>query len=112
MARAKVLQGHDCLFTQDDPLYMDKARRFPGRSFLVGADALARLLDLRWGHEVEPMLEEFARLGTTFRVNGRLVDGEYLTPEALIARVPARFHALFVPVAGRWDLSSTDVRCA
>lgn len=106
----KMLRGHDRLFTEGDPLYLDKARRFPGRAFIVGADAVARMLDPAWGPEVEAMLAEFMHLGTTFRVNARLVNGVPLTPEDLIAQVPERFRALFVPVAGRWDVSSTDLR--
>jgi hypothetical protein len=110
LRRAKLLHGHDRLFTEGDPLYLDKARLLPGRTFLIGADALVRMLDPKWGTRVGSMLEELARLGTQFRVNGRLVEGAYLSPEEAIAKVPEAFRPLFVPVAGRWDLSSSDVR--
>jgi nicotinic acid mononucleotide adenylyltransferase len=110
LLRAKLLAGHDRLFTEGDPLYIDKARRFPGRAFLIGADALARMLDPAWGHEVESMLEELAGLGTRFRVNGRLVDGQFLSPSSVVERVPERFRSLFETVAGRWDISSTEAR--
>jgi nicotinic acid mononucleotide adenylyltransferase len=110
LLRAKLLAGHDRLFTEGDPLYIDKARRFPGRTFLIGADALARMLDPAWGPAVEPMLEELAHLGTRFRVNGRMVDGQFLSPSHVVEQVPERFRSLFETVAGRWDISSTEVR--
>jgi nicotinic acid mononucleotide adenylyltransferase len=110
LLRAKMLAGHDRLFTEGDPLYIDKARRFPGRTFLIGVDALVRMLDASWGHEVEPMLEEFERLGARFRVNGRVVEREYLSPSSAIEQVPARYRSLFEPVEGRWDVSSSEVR--
>lgn len=63
------------LFTQNDPLFIDKARKFPGASFLVGADSVERLLDPRWyggkPEAVVDMLDEFERLGTRFYVFGR-----------------------------------------
>jgi nicotinic acid mononucleotide adenylyltransferase len=111
LLRAKRLAGHDRLFTEGDPLYLDKARRFPGRTFLVGADALARMLDARWGAPVEPMLDEFTRLGTRMRVTGRrIAGGPYVSADEVIALVPERFRSIFEAVEGRWDLSSTEAR--
>lgn len=77
MARraAQIRQEGAVLFTEGDPLYIDKARRFPGRAFIIGVDALERMLDPKWGPAVEPMLAEFAALGTTFYVAPRIVDG-------------------------------------
>jgi hypothetical protein len=110
LLRAKMLAGCERLFTEGDPLYIDKAMRLPGRTFLIGVDALVRMLDARWGHNVEPLLEKFARLETRFRVHGRVVDGECLSAIDVIASVPERFRPLFEPVAGRWDVSSTEAR--
>lgn len=110
LLRSKMLQGHDRLFTEGDPLYLDKARRFPGRTFLIGADALARMLEDRWGAPIEPMLEALARLGAHFRVNGRLIGEVYLTLDDVIARVPERFRSMFNTVEGRWDVSSSEAR--
>lgn len=73
--RAKLLEGFDRMFTQDDPLYLDKARRFPGATFIVGVDALERMLDPVWGVPVEPLLNEFRELGTKFLVADRAVGG-------------------------------------
>jgi hypothetical protein len=68
------------------------------------------MLDPAWGPEVEPMLEELASLGTRFRVNGRNVDGQFLSPSSVVERLPERFRSLFETVAGRWDISSTEMR--
>jgi hypothetical protein len=110
LLRAKMLQGHDRLFTVGDALYLDKARRFPGRTFLVGADAVLRMLDERWGAQVDSMLDQFVRLGTHFRVSGRLVEGRFVSPGDVIAQVPERFQAIFEAVEGRWDSSSSQAR--
>jgi nicotinic acid mononucleotide adenylyltransferase len=111
LLRAKTLAGHDRLFTEGDPLYLDKARRFPGRTFLIGADAVARLLEVRWGAPIEPMLDELTKLGTRFRVTGRQSDGDhYVTADEVIATVPERFRSIFEAVEGRWDVSSTEAR--
>jgi len=73
--RAKLLEGFDRMFTQDDPLYLDKARRFPGATFIVGVDAMDRMLDPKWGVAVQPLLAEFRALGTKFLVADREVNG-------------------------------------
>ena len=60
LQRAKLLSGHDRFFSQGDPLYLDKARRWPGARILMGLDALERMLDPRWC-PVEPTMEELHR---------------------------------------------------
>lgn len=81
--RAKLLEGFDRIFTQDDPLYLDKARRFPGTKFIVGVDAMERMLDPKWGVAVEPLLNEFRALGTRFLVADREVNGKIETVEEI-----------------------------
>lgn len=78
LQRAAMLRGHDLLVTQGYPLYVDKARRFPGKAFVIGADALARMLDDRWGPQVTPMLCELSELGASFVVAPRRVNGRLL----------------------------------
>ena len=75
--RAKLLEGFDRMFTQNDPLYLDKARRFPGAVFIVGVDAMERMLDPKWGVAIEPLLNEFRSLGTTFLVADREMNGVF-----------------------------------
>ena len=112
--RAARLRGYDCLVTDGYPLYLDKARRFPGRTFILGADALARMLDPAWGVPPEQLLAEFESLGTRLRVAGRVVDGVWTTFDDLLReRIPARFFGLFdEPIGGRSDISSTELRAA
>ena len=110
--RAARLRGRDRMLTEGDALYLDKARRFPGRAIVIGADALARMFDPCWGQPVEPMLAEFQSLGTRFFVVGRLVDGQFRSPDDVRALVPEPFRALFQPLAGRWDISSSQIRAA
>lgn len=77
--RAKLLDGYARIFTQDDPLYLDKARKFPGAKIIVGVDALIRMLDPKWGVEITPLLNEFRALGTKFLVADREVNGQVET---------------------------------
>jgi nicotinic acid mononucleotide adenylyltransferase len=109
--RAKVLHGKPRLFSEGDALYIDKARRNPGASFLMGADALERLLDPKWGPEPIAMLYEIAELGCRFLV----VDRGRWTLSGVLdrAQVPNELRyagRLFVPVPGRWDSSSSALR--
>ena len=73
--RAKLLEGFDRMFTQDDPLYLDKARRFPGAKIIIGVDAFERMLDPKWGVEIKPLIKEFQTLGIRFLVADREVNG-------------------------------------
>ena len=117
LQRAKLMKGHDFLVTENDPLYIDKARKFPGAYFVMGADAMDRMLDPKWGVPVRPMLNEFSDLGTRFLVPGRLVQlplcNEFLTCGKVMGNHMAEVlgkSLLFVPVDFRHDLSSTEVR--
>ncbi len=107
LQRAKLLRGHDRFFSLGDPLYIDKARRWPGAQILMGLDALERMLDPRWC-PVAPMMDEFLALGTRFYVVARGVDeaSPWLDKLAL----PPRWRALFTALPGRYDVSSTELR--
>jgi len=100
------------LFTQNEPLFIDKARRFPGFGFLIGADVVLGLLNPKYyGGSAEAcdiMIEEFRRLGTRFYVVGREVDGAFRTLDDIV--IPAAARDLFVPVSGRWDIASRNLR--
>ncbi len=114
LKRARMLRGHDRLFTRGDSLYLDKARRFPGVPIAMGADALARMLDPKWGQPVLPMLYELSQLKTRFYVTSRPVDGDVLTMYKVFERSGIRDYDLltqmFYQVDGLWDISSTQVR--
>jgi hypothetical protein len=107
LERVRHFRGkRDLLFTEGGALYLDKARRFPGSTFILGTDACERMLDPKWGIEVRPLLTEFADLGTKFKVATRGTD---------------EFARLLIPDAFRWmftelpktpfaNLSSTQIR--
>ncbi len=106
LRRARLLRGNDVLFTHGEPLYLDKARRYPGCHFVIGTDALVRMLDPRWGPAVDALVDEFRRLGTRFYVTSRVMDGTLVTLHDL-ADAP---RDLCVEVPGRWDISSSEIR--
>jgi hypothetical protein len=93
-------------------LYVEKARLLPGFSFLVGVDAALGLLNQKYyGDTLAGLLatlSEFDRLGTRFLVVGREINGVYTTLDDV--PVPSKYRHLFVPVSGRWDVSSTELR--
>lgn len=105
LQRARMLEGRDLLFTRGDALYIEKARRNPGIGIVIGADALERMMDPKWGAEVEPMLDEFQKLGTRFYAAVR--NG--IWPASL---VPPRFCPNLVLLEGEWNISSTELRTA
>ncbi|MDO8622271.1 MAG: adenylyltransferase/cytidyltransferase family protein, partial [bacterium] len=99
------------LFTQDEPLFIDKARRFPGFGFLIGADVVLGLLNEKYYGSIEArdaVLQEFRQLGTRFYVVGREVDGAFRTLDDMV--IPAEARDLFIPVSGRWDIASRSLR--
>jgi nicotinic acid mononucleotide adenylyltransferase len=122
LRRAKMLDDESVLFSENDPLYIDKARLRPYTKFIIGADALIRMLDPKWGPAIEPMLSEFLRLGTHFYVFGRECD-DGSCPSNWVHAVDAIQQAgkfihddytrrLFTPIDGRWNISSSQLRKA
>lgn len=95
-------------FTHDEPLFLDKARRRPGSIFLIGADTMERMLDPKWGTDIDEMLREMKNLEVKFLVMGRVVDGEFKTCRDI--EVPWPHGNLFEPLEGRLDLSSSQIR--
>ena len=107
------MEGRDFVLTEDDPLFLDKARRFPGAHFVMGADALIRFLDPKWGQPVRGMLAEFESLKTKFLIPGRVVDGAFLQWEQVREQFSESlqgYEHLFIPVDFRQDLSSSQIR--
>lgn len=112
LQRVAALQGHNFALTNNDARYIDKARQYPGGSFIVGADALIRMLDPQWGIPTLDLLEEFNKLNTTFFVLGRLVGDRFVTLHDIEDQYPIlyKYQKTFEPVQGRWDISSTELR--
>lgn len=96
-------------FTRDEPLFLDKARKRPGSTFIIGADTMQRMLDPVWGVDPEALIAEFENLKTKFLVMGRLIDDKWLTCRDIpMPRWTSQL--LFQPLGGRVDVSSTQLR--
>lgn len=98
--------------------YVDKAQRFPGFGFLIGADTACRIFDPKYYDDRlthEEALRIFVRLGTVFYVLDRVCqDGALRTVHGIPeAHLPADLrHRLCRRLEGRWDVSSTERRAA
>lgn len=114
LQRAKMLKGYDVLFSKDMPLYLQKAEQFHGMPFIVGADTMLRILDPKWGMDPIPMLEEIGAYGNDFYVSGREIDGKFITRDDIVASLPEDkrvvLGGMILPLEGRWDISSTELR--
>jgi len=117
LQRAKLLLGHDRLFTRKEPFYLDKARAFPGIPLVLGADAMVRMLDPKWGIDLEQMFKEFRKLDTKLLVAGRMVGDKFVTIDdiskdfrLLNPRVWGYAQSVMLPIGGRFDISSTELR--
>jgi nicotinic acid mononucleotide adenylyltransferase len=109
--RAKLLHGFPRLFTAGDPLYLDKARRFPGAKFVIGADALARMLDPKWGVDPAVLVAELRQLGIRLLVADREMEGTLLTLDG-IASAPMDLCERVLGPARHLTMSSTQIRAA
>jgi len=112
MQRVSMMKNKNFLLTYDDGLYLDKAKKFPESNFIIGADALLRMLDPKWGVNIEDLLSQFVKLKAGFLVLGRLVDGNFTTLKDIMAKFPIlkMYPNNFEEVIGRWDISSTEIR--
>jgi len=112
LQRARLMKGRSLLITEGDGLYIEKARKFPGAVFAMGADAALRLVDPQWG-PVKEHLAEFKRLGTRFMVSHRMVGDRLLKCGRLLHDnwdvVGGSTH-LFEEVDFHLDISSTQLR--
>jgi nicotinamide mononucleotide (NMN) deamidase PncC len=98
------------------PTFVEKARLFPGVTFVVGADTAERIVAPRYYHdsaeEMGQALDEIQRHGCRFLVAGRAVsDGRFAELHHLA--IPATHRDLFVALpaeAFRVDVSSTALR--
>jgi nicotinic acid mononucleotide adenylyltransferase/nicotinamide mononucleotide (NMN) deamidase PncC len=117
LQRAKLLHGHDRLFTQRTPLYLDKARANPGIPLVLGADAMVRMLDPKWGVDLNELFIGFESLNTKLLVSGRMIGDKFVTCNDILkdlfrTNVPLwnSAQSVMLPVGGRFDISSTELR--
>ena len=112
--RAGQFLGHAHLLLTRVPLFNQKTRLFPGRTFVVGADTAARLLEARfYGSPAarDDAIAELREHEARFLVAGRFRDGRFLTLEDL--EVPESAAGMFVSLpeeAFREDLASSQLR--
>jgi hypothetical protein len=99
------------------PLFVDKARLFPGTTFVIGYDTAVRILDPRFydGNQrgLRTSVEAVGSLGCSFLVAGRLTDSGFQSISDL--PVPAELQDLFQPIPEdrfREDVSSSGIRNA
>jgi hypothetical protein len=113
--RAAQFSGWATLTLSRAPLFAQKASLYPGRSFALGYDTVARLLNPRYYAEsgLDAALDSLAAHGCRLIVAGRLVDGVFRTLEDLA--IPAEHADLFVAIPEalfRADISSSELRAA
>jgi len=96
------------------PTFLDKAREFPGVTFLVGTDTAQRIGQAKYYDSVSAMnaaIDEMANLGTQYLVFGRAQRKRFLSLSDL--DLPPALRALCTGVSEsdfRLDLSSTQLR--
>ena len=111
--RAEQFSGN--LLLTRAPTFVEKAMLFPGTTFVVGADTLARIGDAKYyGGDSEKMragIRTIAEQGCRFLVFGRASRGTFETIDVL--DVPPELKQLCTQVPEsefRADLSSTELR--
>ena len=115
--RVAQFAGRGTVVLTRAPRFHDKARLFPGCTFVVGWDTAVRLVEPGYygGDEAEMAraLAAIRRLGCGFLVAGRVHDGVFRSPAEV--QMPEGLESLVSPIpeaAFRYDLSSTDLRLA
>jgi hypothetical protein len=73
------------VFTEGDPLFVDKLRAFPGCRWIVGADTLLRLLDPQWGPSTAEVVECIEQTGSYFFVFSCRWEDGYLDVQKVLA---------------------------
>lgn len=119
--RAQQFVGHGDVALTRTPLFVQKARLFPGSVFAIGMDTAERLLEPRFytGSEgaMISALQEVGQLGSSFLVAGRRAStgaqdsARFRTLSELA--VPEPLTNLFAELPEgefRKDISSTDIR--
>lgn len=95
--------------------FVEKSKLFPGATFIVGADTMARVAEAKYyGNDParrDAAIDQLAERGCRFLVFGRAAGGRFLALSAL--NLPPRLAALCREVPERdfrRDISSTEIR--
>jgi hypothetical protein len=116
--RVAQFAGRWTVYASSAPTFLEKARLFPGATFVIGYDTAVRVLSPRYyRHDPAQMnaaLSEIQQRGCTFLVAGRkYYDGRF--HEASELKLPPEFATLFATIPSerfRRDISSTELRAA
>ena len=113
--RLEQFQGGADIAITRVPAFYEKARLFPGSTFVIGYDTMTRLVDPRYyGDSPQRMnsaLSELRDLRCGFLIAGRVESGTFKTLEDL--PVPPEYAAMFTQIPEsefREDVSSTELR--
>jgi hypothetical protein len=108
--------GRYAVYVSHAPTFVEKARLYPGATFVVGFDTAVRILQPRfYGHSQTNLcaaLQAIREQGCHFLVAGRL-DGDSHFRHADDLDIPAGYADLFQPLPPnqfREDISSTELR--
>ncbi len=97
------------------PTFLEKAERFPGATFVVGADTMIRLADPKYyggdRQQAEAAFRGLRELGARFLVFGRVEADVFHSLSDLDLPQPLRERCQEVPESDfRLDISSTEIR--
>ena len=116
LERIAQFAGRWPIYATNAPTFIEKARLFPGVTFITGFDTARRILHPRYyehsAAKLAAALAEMQNLGCRFLVAGRVDEtGTYHTVADLA--IPAGYGDLFTPLPNfRQDISSTALRAA
>ncbi|MFN2134906.1 MAG: hypothetical protein ACK2UK_03075 [Candidatus Promineifilaceae bacterium] len=116
LRRMAQFAGRYTIYASSAPIFIEKARLFPGTTFVVGYDTAARILHPRYygnSHEaLREALGEISELGCSFLVAGRTDENGRFAQVGDLP-VPQQFEKLFAGIPDnifRRDISSTELR--
>ncbi|MCA9981322.1 MAG: hypothetical protein KDD89_10825, partial [Anaerolineales bacterium] len=116
LRRMSQFAGRQALYLTDAPRFVDKARLFPGTTFVIGADTAVRLVNPRYYEDdtavMTRALDQMAECDTHFLVAGRETGPDTFLKLDDIP-IPTAYKHLFTPIPTdvfRVNLSSTELR--
>jgi len=114
LARMSQFSATDLVLVTRAATFVDKARLFPGVTFLVGSDTALRIADARFYADAasrDSALAELAERRCRFLVFGRQAGGRFLTLEELQLPPPLRALCEGLDEATfRMDVASRELR--
>ena len=114
-SRVGQFEGSSAVVATRAPVFYEKARLFPGCTFVIGVDTMTRLIDEKYydgsAEKMIGALSGMRELDCSFLVAGRVEGRSFRTLEDVA--VPAGFGSMFKGIpesAFRVDVSSTGLR--